>query len=167
MRRLLAVSIVTAVVLAAAAAPAGEPIATLRGATPATDAAEAPRMTGFEERDRRRVRSYPEQPPVIPHDVEGYRIDLRSNKCLACHARPRTGESGAPMVSITHFMDRDNQFRAAVTPRRYFCNQCHVAQRDVALLVGNEFVDVDTLLRAGDGSGDGAGGGDGDDAAPE
>ena len=158
MRRLVAVSVVAASVLAAAA-PAGEPIATLRGATPATAAPEAPRMTGFEEGDRRQVRSYPEQPPVIPHDVEGYRIDLRSNKCLACHARSRTGESGAPMVSITHFMDRDNQFRAAVTPRRYFCNQCHVAQRDVALLVGNGFVDIDTLLRDGAVAGDGDGGG--------
>ena len=72
---------------------------------------------------------------------------LKSNKCLSCHARARTGESGAPMVSITHFMDRDNQFRAAVTPRRYFCNQCHVSQRDVRPLVENEFVDIDTLLR--------------------
>ena len=131
---------------ALAAAQATEPVATLRGGIPATAAPEAPRMTGFDDSDRRRVRSYPEQPPVIPHDVEGYRIDLRSNKCLACHARARTGESGAPMVSITHFMDRDNQFRAAVTPRRYFCTQCHVAQRDVRLLVENDFIDIDTLL---------------------
>lgn len=131
----------------AAAAWAAEPVATLRGGIPATAEPKAPRMTGFEDSDRRRVRSYPEQPPVIPHDIEGYRIDLRSNKCLSCHARARTGETGAPMISITHFMDRDNQFRAAVTPRRYFCNQCHVAQRDVKLLVENDFVDIDSLLR--------------------
>ena len=131
---------------------AAEPSATLRGDAPASAAPEAPRMTGLDDSDRRRVRSYPEQPPIIPHDVEGYRIDLRSNKCLSCHARTRTAESGAPMVSITHFMDRDNQFRAAVTPQRYFCNQCHVAQRDVSLLVENDFVDIDTLLREGAGT---------------
>ena len=132
---------------ATASVSASESIATLRGEAAATETPSAPRLTGFEDDDRRRVRSYPEQPPVIPHDVDGYIIDLRSNKCLACHARSRIGESGAPMVSITHFMDRDGQFRAAVTPRRYFCNQCHVAQRDVTLLVENEFVDIDTVLR--------------------
>lgn len=129
------------------AAFAADPIATLRGETPALEQPEAPRVTPFDDTDKRKVRNYPEQPPVIPHDIEGYRIDLKSNKCLSCHARSRIGESGAPMVSITHFMDRDNQFRAAVTPRRYFCNQCHVSQRDISPLVENTFVDIDTLLR--------------------
>ena len=50
------------------------------------------------------------------------------------------------MVSITHFMDREGQFRAAVTPRRYFCTQCHVSQQEVDPLVENTFVDVDHLL---------------------
>ena len=145
MNRIL-IALLTAMGVANAAL-AADPIATLRGETPATEQSEPPRMTGFDDSDQRRVRNYPEQPPVIPHDIEGYRIDLKSNKCLSCHARARTGESGAPMVSITHFMDRDNQFRAAVTPRRYFCNQCHVSQRDVRPLVENEFVDIDTLLR--------------------
>lgn len=45
-------------------------------------------------------------------------------------------------------MDRDNQFRAAVTPQRYFCTQCHVAQRGVKLMIENEFIDIDTILRA-------------------
>ena len=50
------------------------------------------------------------------------------------------------MVSITHFMDRDNQFLAAVSPRRYFCTQCHVPQKEVKPLVDNDFVDIDQLL---------------------
>ena len=147
MKRLL-ITVMTATGLATAAL-AADPIATLRGETPTTAEPEPPRMTGFDDSDQRRVRNYPEQPPVIPHDIEGYRIDLKSNKCLACHARARTGESGAPMVSITHFMDRDGQFRAAVTPRRYFCNQCHVSQRNVQPLVENTFIDIDTVLRDG------------------
>ena len=95
-----------------------EPIATLRGDTPATTAPEAPRMTRFDDRDRRRVRRYPEQPPIIPHDVEGYRIDLRSNKCLACHARSRTAESGALMISITHFECRNCRSAESMDPTR-------------------------------------------------
>ncbi len=133
----------------AAAVWAQDPIATLRGSAAPTEQPEPPRMTPFEDKPGRRVRNYPEQPPTIPHDIEGYRIDLKSNKCLSCHARARTGESGAPMVSITHFMDRDGQFRAAVTPRRYFCTQCHVAQHEVRPIVENDFVDVDTLLGQG------------------
>jgi cytochrome c-type protein NapB len=49
-------------------------------------------------------------------------------------------------VSITHFMDRDGQFLAAVSPRRYFCTECHVPQSDIAAPVANDFVDIDSLL---------------------
>ncbi len=146
-------SIAFSLLVALAAGFAGVPgvaadgIATLRGAAELTDQDKAPRMMPFVNNDIREVRNYPEQPPVIPHKIDGYIVDLNSNKCLSCHARARTGESQAPMVSITHFMDRDGQFRASVSPRRYFCNQCHVSQREVKPLVENGFVDVDTLLQ--------------------
>lgn len=52
------------------------------------------------------------------------------------------------MISITHHMDRDGQFLADVSPRRYFCNQCHVPQTEVAPLVDNTFIDIDTILKA-------------------
>ncbi|MGH1349304.1 MAG: nitrate reductase cytochrome c-type subunit [Methyloligellaceae bacterium] len=123
-------------------------IATLRGKAALTKENSAPPMRPMKNTDEKQVRNYPEQPPVIPHTIEGYQIDRRGNKCLSCHARARTGESQAPMVSITHFMDRDGQFLASVSPRRYFCNQCHVPQRDVKPLVENDFVDIDTLLHA-------------------
>jgi nitrate reductase cytochrome c-type subunit len=76
----------------------------------------------------------------------GYQVDLNGNKCLSCHARARTGESQAPMVSITHFMDRDGQFLASVSPRRFFCTECHVPQNTATPPVSNNFVDIDTLL---------------------
>lgn len=126
---------------------ADAPIATLRGETDLGAEPVAPRVAEIDDTDRRQSRNYPEQPPVIPHDITAYRIDLNSNKCLSCHARARTGDSGAPMVSITHFMDRDGQFRAAVTPRRYFCTQCHVPQQRVKPLVENLFIDIDALLQ--------------------
>lgn len=125
---------------------AGNPIATLRGETPLADEGQAPIITKAEDKAGKRVRNYPEQPPTIPHEIDGYQVDKNANKCLSCHARTRTGESGAPMISITHFMDRDGQFLATVSPRRYFCNQCHVPQLEVDQLTGNDFVDIDALL---------------------
>lgn len=128
---------------------AGPSVANMRGQTPLNEEGPAPAMARTEDGAERRVRNYPEQPPTIPHDIDGYQVDRNANKCLSCHARTRTGESGAPMVSVTHFMDRDGQFLAAVSPRRYFCNQCHVPQQDVDAPVENGFVDVDSLI-AGD-----------------
>ena len=122
-----------------------EPLATLRGAE--IDEEPAPPTLGdVENKDLRRARNYPEQPPTVPHKVRNYQVDIRANKCMSCHARKRTEESQAPMVSITHFMDRDGQFLATISPRRYFCNQCHVAALKVKPLVTNEFVDIDTIL---------------------
>lgn len=94
----------------------------------------------------REARNYPEQPPVIPHSTEGYEVSVHANKCLSCHARSRIRELQAPMISITHFADRDGQFLASVSPRRYFCTQCHVPQHNVIPPVKNDFVDIDTLL---------------------
>ena len=45
-------------------------------------------------------------------------------------------------------MDRDGNFLAEISPRRYFCNQCHVTQKDAKPLVDNTFVDMDTLMKA-------------------
>jgi cytochrome c-type protein NapB len=118
----------------------------LRGNTSLQDEGPAPRMVPQSNTDIRDVRNYPEQPPVIPHAIEAYQLDANVNQCLSCHARSRTGESQAPMVSITHFMDRDGQFLASVSPRRYFCVQCHVPQHPVKAPVPNRFIDIDTLL---------------------
>jgi cytochrome c-type protein NapB len=52
------------------------------------------------------------------------------------------------MVSVTHYMDRDNNFLADLSPRRYFCTQCHAPQLDAKLLVENDFVDIDHLMKA-------------------
>lgn len=92
--------------------------------------------------DVRRSRNYPEQPPVIPHAIDGYQLTLHTNQCLTCHARQFIEGSGAPMISVTHFMDREGQVLADVTPRRYFCNACHVPQNDVQPLVRNTFRDA-------------------------
>ena len=107
---------------------------------------EAPRLGNEENSDIKRKRNYPMQPPTIPHKTENYRVDLNSNKCLSCHSRRQVADSQAPMVSVTHYMDREGNFLAEVSPRRYFCNQCHVAQQEIKPLVENNFQDVDAIL---------------------
>ncbi|NKF50248.1 nitrate reductase cytochrome c-type subunit [Shewanella sp. WXL01] len=106
-----------------------------------------PAMQKVINTDEKQVRNYPMQPPVIPHKIDGYQIDLKVNKCMQCHARTSTGHSQAPMVSVTHYMDRDNNFLATLSPRRYYCTQCHVPQLDAKLLVENDFVDVHELMK--------------------
>jgi nitrate reductase (cytochrome), electron transfer subunit len=108
---------------------------------------EAPPMPKDVTDDQRRQRNYPEQPPIIPHAIAGYQLDLRVNKCLTCHAREFTGDSQAPMISVTHFQDRDGQVLGAVSTRRYFCLQCHVPQTDAQPRVANSFRDVDSVIR--------------------
>lgn len=95
--------------------------------------------------DIRQMRAYPEQPPVIPHSIEGYQLSVNSNRCLTCHKREFTQGSGAPMISVTHYMTREGQMLADVSPRRYFCTACHVPQADTPALIGNDFVDMSEL----------------------
>jgi cytochrome c-type protein NapB len=118
----------------------------LRGSTPLDQEGPAAPMMPMRNTAEKEVRNYPEQPPVIPHTIDGYQIDINGNKCLSCHARARTAESQAPMVSITHFMDRDGQFLASVSPRRFFCTSCHVPQNTAVPPVTNDFVDIDSML---------------------
>lgn len=84
-------------------------------------------------------RDYVQQPPLIPHKVEGYEVTKNFNKCMDCHAWSRYKESGATKVSLTHFKDRDGGELSNVSPRRYFCMQCHVPQTDAKPLVANQF----------------------------
>lgn len=106
-----------------------------------------PMMQKVINSDVKEVRNYPMQPPVIPHKIDGYQLDLKVNKCMACHDRNRVGASQAPMVSVTHYMDRENNFLASLSPRRYFCTQCHVPQLDAKLLVENDFIDMHHLIK--------------------
>jgi cytochrome c-type protein NapB len=121
-------------------------IATMRGG-PLDQEARPPLMPKVEEAELKRVRSYPMQPPTIPHRIRDYRVDINSNKCLSCHSRKQTGQSQAIMVSVTHYMDREGNLLADVSPRRYFCEQCHVVQTNARPLLGNDFKDIDQLLR--------------------
>jgi nitrate reductase (cytochrome), electron transfer subunit len=106
-------------------------------------------LVNAENNDRKRVRSYAMQPPTIPHKTDNYQVDRFANKCMTCHARTRAGETQATPISITHYQDRDGNYLADVSPRRYFCEQCHVVQMQTDTVVKNRFRDVEALLREG------------------
>ena len=95
--------------------------------------------------DVRVRRNYPDQPPLIPHAIEGYALDLNANKCMSCHARRFTEQSQAPMISVTHYQDREGNTLGGLAPRRYACLACHVSQTEARPLVENRFTDMDAL----------------------
>ena len=102
----------------------------LRGGARVDEVGKAAPMVNAENDDKKRVRSYAMQPPTIPHKTDNYQVDRFANKCMTCHARTRVGETQATPISITHYQDRDGNFLADVSPRRYFCEQCHVVQME-------------------------------------
>ena len=119
----------------------------LKGPEPFTRDIPAPPMQRQITDDVRRRRNYPDQPPLIPHAIEGYALDLNANKCLSCHSRRFTEQTQAPMISVTHYQDRDGNFLGGVSPRRYSCLACHVPQTGANPLVENRFTDMDALAQ--------------------
>ncbi|SHJ50308.1 periplasmic nitrate reductase subunit NapB [Shimia gijangensis] len=93
----------------------------------------------FHQDKQRFTRNYRQQPPLIPHTIEQYQIDLKANRCLSCHDWTTAGERNAPTLSMTHYMDRDGNQLDRVAGTRWFCNQCHVPQADAPALVDNTF----------------------------
>ena len=87
----------------------------------------------------REARNYRQQPPIIPHSMDQYQIDLRSNQCLSCHDWTKAGDRDAPTLSMTHYLDRDGNQLDTVAGTRWFCNQCHVPQANAPELVENTF----------------------------
>ena len=119
----------------------------LRGPAPVDEVGRPAPLVNAENNDRKRTRSYAMQPPTIPHKTDNYQLDRVANTCMTCHARTRNEETQATPISITHYQDRDGTFLADVSPRRYFCEQCHVVQMETKPPVGNRFRDVDQLVR--------------------
>ena len=84
-------------------------------------------------------RDYVQQPPLIPHKVEGYEVTMNFNKCMDCHSKERAEETGATKVAKSHYLDREDKKQSNISPRRYFCMQCHVPQFDAKPLVANTY----------------------------
>ena len=140
---------VLAVALGVAAATATVALAQqgaqLRANVPFTETPRAEPVPRWIVDDVRKMRAYPDQPPLIPHSIEGYQLSVNTNRCLSCHKREFTEASGAPMISVTHYVTREGQMLADVSPRRYFCTACHVPQADARPLVENTFRDMSRM----------------------
>jgi cytochrome c-type protein NapB len=117
----------------------------LRGDHAVDEPSAKPEITRWQEDKEPIPRDYIQQPPLIPHSIEGYKVNLKFNKCLTCHSWANYKEAKATKISQTHFEDREGQVLANVSPRRYFCPQCHVSQVDQKPLVENEFKPVQAI----------------------
>ncbi|MFV0574500.1 MAG: nitrate reductase cytochrome c-type subunit [Vibrio sp.] len=116
----------------------------LRGATELEATRPADDFKRF-PKDHQVDSDYVYQPPLIPHTIRNYEVSLNANKCLACHSWKNAKEMGATKISVTHYVNRQDAVLSDVSPRRYFCLQCHVPQADAKPLVENGFERVDSL----------------------
>jgi cytochrome c-type protein NapB len=117
----------------------------LRGAVGLDEDSKAPEQKIYPKDGEPISRDYIQQPPLIPHQIKGYQVNLKSNKCLSCHSWKNYREAGATKISQTHFEDREANVLANVSARRYFCTQCHVPQANAKPLVDNTFKPVTAI----------------------
>ena len=120
-------------------------VSSLRGSNELDNNSSAPELKKYAKDGEPIARDYVQQPPLIPHKITGYKINLKSNKCLSCHSWKNYREAGATKISQTHFEDRDKHVLANISARRYFCTQCHVPQVNSAPLVENAFKPITAI----------------------
>jgi cytochrome c-type protein NapB len=116
-----------------------ENVATMRGTTAIDETSLTPENKPWAGKTDPIARDFVEQPPLIPHKSQSYKINMEGNKCLSCHGVDTYEKKKATLVSETHFKDRDGKQLDNVSASRYSCTQCHVEQRVAEPLVGNEY----------------------------
>jgi len=114
-------------------------VTTLRGGIGLTEVNPPPPTVEQAKPPHGFPRAYRQQPPLIPHRVDGYQVTREFNKCLSCHGWPQHAQYGAPKVSETHYETREGKRVDEVAGSRWFCTQCHVPQADAPPLVPNAF----------------------------
>ena len=122
-----------------------ETVSSLRGVNDIDQDSAAPTAKKYNKDNEPIARDYVQQPPLIPHKIKNYRINLKSNKCMSCHSWSNYREANATKISQTHFESRDKNVLANVSARRYFCTQCHVPQVNAQPLVENSFEPVKAI----------------------
>lgn len=135
-KQLILSVIVTSVLLAPFGPVIGQSVTTLRDATVEEELAP---LNNYQLDEGRFSRNYRQQPPLIPHSIDNYQVDLKANRCLSCHDWTNAAERRAPTLSMTHYQDRDGNQLNEVSGSRWFCTQCHVPQANAPALVDNHF----------------------------
>ncbi len=126
-----------------APSPAGaqqQQLQTLRGTLGMEDLNPAPEVVKQQlPSDGMFGRYFRQQPPLIPHRVDGYQVTKNINQCLTCHDWPANIKAGAQKPSEAHYTDRNGRQLDKVSSARHFCTQCHVPQAEAKPLVTNVF----------------------------
>ena len=121
----------------------------VRRGVPIDAEATPPAMARVENFDRIRPVNYEMQPPTIPHSIDNYQLTRNTNRCMLCHTRSHAQTFHAPPVSPAHYATRDGTILETISPRRYFCVQCHVVQTDAQPLVANRYEGLNTTMSEG------------------
>ena len=87
------------------------------------------------------VRTFKEQPPVIPHKVDGFDdINATENSCLDCHSHTEFRGQKIPRAGKSHFIQPAvANAEPVLDMKRWQCNSCHVPQIEAQPLVENVF----------------------------
>ena len=131
-------AVLAVAVLSVDGAYAQQGVTSLRGQTALDEGPGAADITK-QLTGKRFTRNYRQQPPLIPHKIEKYQIDVKANQCLGCHDWPQNVEANAPKISETHYVSPTGVRLNKVSGSRWFCNQCHVPQAEAIALVPNTF----------------------------
>ena len=134
--------LVSTLILAISAGTFADKVESLRGATEIDEISAEPEKTRWNNEKEPIARDYVQQPPLVPHTIDKHKINLGENKCLTCHSWADYLDAGATKISQTHFADPEGDVLAIVDGQRYFCKQCHVAQKNAEPLVENIFEPV-------------------------
>jgi nitrate reductase (cytochrome), electron transfer subunit len=139
--RFIPALLLTGAVLLSGVGSAGaqDVVESLRGGVAITDISRTDTMFRPEKDQDAIPRNFQKQPPLIPHSIKGYNITQNFNKCMDCHSKERAEETGATKVAKSHYLDREDKKLTNISPRRYFCMQCHVPQFDAKPLVENTY----------------------------
>jgi cytochrome c-type protein NapB len=121
---------------------AGE-VASLRGDHDLAAGAQESKSFKLEKVSGGIQRTWAEQPPMVPHEVDKYAISIKNNGCLKCHSAATYEKEKSPKVGDSHFLSREDKRLERVSSRRWFCTQCHAPQADLTPLVENTFETVD------------------------
>jgi cytochrome c-type protein NapB len=117
-------------------------VASLRGAYALDNLSLAPTKNKW-IKDGEFELNFDHQPPLIPHKTRGMKINMTFNQCLGCHSDENYKEEEAHKMSSTHFFTREDVRLKELSPRRYFCLQCHVPQVDREALIGSDYSNAD------------------------
>jgi cytochrome c-type protein NapB len=128
--------------LTAQAAEQDQEPQSLRGAQPVDETSPTPESRQVMRQNKPIPREFAQQPPLIPHSIDNFRIDREENKCLGCHVGSEEKDSVGTPISETHYTAATGTESAELSAARYFCTQCHVPQTDAPPIISNEFKPV-------------------------